>query len=356
MRKNILFLPVLLLLLTACGASQSPAVTDGNAPYATDGNWYATSGDYAYYAEPYATDGDAYDYSTQNVLYATDGNVDRAALKTVRVSTVEELLDAIAPETEVLLAPGEYNLSQCTPGLYRHCYFHPCFPADDEVSNELVLCNLYNCVIASETGNCEDVTLIAEPRTAAVLTLEDSSGIQLRGLTLGHTEGAICTASVLKLQNSGSIYIEDCELYGCGTTGIDCLSCYGVTARGGLIRDCSYNAVELMTSESILIDGVTFRNVGEQMVFNVMNSHWVEVQNCAFEQNLPLNFLCERWSDHVFFDDCSFTENSFYSLFSLISCDPPQLSGCEIPYEQYLRPYENTATGVIALQDGKEWE
>lgn len=349
MRKKIYFLAALLLLLTACGESQSPIATDGNA-YATDGN-------YVYYAEPFATDGNAYDYSVQGVPYATPGNVEAAKLRTVHVSTVEELLSAIAPETEILLAPGEYNLSQCTPGLYSYCYFHPCYPMDDgEVESELVLCNLYHCIIASESGNCEDVTLIAEPRTAAVLTLEDSSCLQLRGLTLGHTEGAICSGGVLSLKRSGSVYIEDCELYGCGTVGINCESCWGVTARGGLIHDCSYNAIELLSSESILLDGVTFRKCGDRMVLNIMSSHWVEVQNCAFEQNLPLHFLCESWSDHVYFDDCTFTDNSFHSLFSLMNCAPPQLNGCDIPYEQYLRPYENTATGVVAMQDGKEWE
>ena len=43
----------------------------------------------------------------------------------VRVSTVDEFLAAIAPNTEIVLAPGEYNLTQAkgygrTGGKYYH--------------------------------------------------------------------------------------------------------------------------------------------------------------------------------------------------------------------------------------------
>ena len=360
MRKhNILPIFAALLLLTACGESQSPVATDGNVyasdgNYATDGNVYATDGNYFYYAEAYTTEGNAYDYSVQNLPYATNGNVDRSALKTVRVSTVDELLNALAPATEVLLSPGEYNLSQCTPALYSNCYFHPTFPLDGETANELVLCNLYDCVIASESGKCEDVTIVAEPRTAAVLTIEDSCSIQLRGLTLGHTEGAICSAAVITLRNSGSVYIEDCELYGCGTIGLNCSGCRGVTTCGSLIRDCSYNAVDLMDSESFLFRDVTFRNVGENAVFNIMNSHWVETENCVFEQNPCMSFLSEFWSDHVFFDDCRFKDNSFHWLFQILNSASPEFYGCEIPVGQCGRLYDNANPTVFALADGKE--
>ncbi|MCI7574709.1 MAG: hypothetical protein MSS94_08270, partial [Clostridiales bacterium] len=47
------------------------------------------------------------------------------SVNTVQVSTVDEFLAAIAPNTEIVLAPGEYNLTQAagygrTGGKYYH--------------------------------------------------------------------------------------------------------------------------------------------------------------------------------------------------------------------------------------------
>ena len=351
MRKKIFILAAALLLLTACGDN------DLNYPYASDGNYatpgnYATSGN-AYYA--YATDGNAVDYSEQLVSYATDGNVRREEMQTVRVSSAEELLNAIAPHTEILLAPGEYNLSRVTPALYDYCYYHPTFPIGDEGGSELVLCNLSDCIIASESGSCEDVTLMAEPRTAAVLKIEDSYGIQLRGLTLGHTEGAVCSGAVLSLMDSGSIYIEGCDLYGCGTVGISTGGCWSVTAENCVIHDCSSDGVFIFDSQSVKLRGVTFRNVGEYTVLTVNSSHWIETENCAFEGNRNYCFLSELWSDHVFFDDCTFADNDFHHLFDIFNSDSPVFSGCDLSAVQCQRVYESVTPEVRAVADGKEF-
>lgn len=352
MRKHYIFflLAAALLLLTACGEGTHGEL---NYPYASDGN-YATDGN-VYYAESYATEGNAIDYSEQLVLYATDGNVRREELTTVRVSTAEELLNAIAPYTEILLAPGEYNLSRVTPALYNYCYFHPTFPIGDEGGSELVLCNLNDCILASESGNCADVTLIAEPRTAAVLKIEDSYGIQLRGLTLGHTEGAICSGAVLSLMDSGSVYAEGCDLYGCGTVGLDCTGSYGVTLADCTVHDCSYGGAQLYNSQSILLRGVSFRNVGDYTVLTVNSSHWVETENCAFEGKRNSAFLSENWSDHVFFDDCSFADNDFHHLFSIYNSDPPEFRGCDLSAVQCQRPYDSVTPDIRVMVDGKEF-
>ncbi len=357
------FLAALLLLLTACSQAKSTEeqltddfiispdgsyyTTDGNIwyPLATDGNYYATDGDW------YATDGDY--YNIQNTPYATDGNVDAGKLTTVHVSSVDELLAAIAPETEILVAPGEYNLSRATPALYSYCYFRPTYPVEGEVGNELVLCNLYDCVIASESGESGDVTLIAEPRSAAVLKIEDSYGVQLRGLTLGHSEGAICSGDVLRLENCGSVFVEGCELYGCGTVGLNGQNCWGVTLADSLIRDCSYSGVEFFSSESVLLRGVRFRNAGENACCRLSSSHWVEIEDCGFADNRCSLFLSESWCDHVFFDDCAFENNDFRSLFEISGSGSPELWHCDIPAEQYGSPYSEPSPEVFALMNGK---
>ncbi len=368
----VTFIAALLLLMTACGGSSTNEISGDGLYYSTDGNywssdgnyWYpvATDGNYAsagnFYATDgnYATDGDAYDYSVQTSLYATDGNVDATVLETVRASTVDEFLSALAPGRLVLLAPGTYDLSEASPALYDYCYFRPTFPVDarEESSRELVISRVYDCIIASESGEPADVTILARPRTAAVLKMEECSGVQLRGLTLGHTEGAVCSGEVLSIRASGNIYIANCDLYGCGTIGLSTDACQSVTLADSVIHDCSYGGVSLVGSESILLDTVTFRNVGEFSACSVESSHWVEIRDCSFENNACSAFLHESWSDHVFFDDCSFRDNSFRDLFHLHSSDPPELWRCDISGEQYDRVYPNPSSeSVFALMNGE---
>ena len=52
-------------------------------------------------------------------------SAEETAVNTVEVSTVDEFLAAIAPDTEIILAPGEYNLTQATGyGRIGGKYYH----------------------------------------------------------------------------------------------------------------------------------------------------------------------------------------------------------------------------------------
>lgn len=349
-----------ILLLAACAAAgkaeQSPEgrtiyspdgfywTTDGDCwyPVVTDGNvWYATDGDYY----PY------YGYTDQMTPYATGGNVDSAALKEVHVSTIDELLSAIAPETAVYIAPGEYRLSDAHPAFYKYCYFRPTY-GTEENNNELVLCKLYDCVIASESGKAEDVSILCDPRLAAALTVEDCYGVQLKGISLGHTRGGVCSGAVLRLVNSGSVYVSDCDLYGCGTVGANIENCYGVTLENSVIHDCSDGGVDIYNSSSVKLSSTTFRKAGSNSALWLSNSHWIDVENCRFEDNFCHFFLADFDSERVFFDSCSFGNNAFTYLFDITGYSSPELRRCQVSEEQYLSVYSDPFTYVYAISDG----
>lgn len=342
MKKNRATIPLLIaslfLLLAACSASRS---AEAPTPEADPGLFYATDGDIF--------------YPQQYIPYATDGNVDTAEFSVVHVETVDELLHAIAPETVILLADGEYNLSAASPDFFDYCYFRPAtYPEVGE--HTLVLSNLWDCVIASESGESGAVRILATPRTVPVLTLENSYALQLRGLTVGHTQSTdACSAEVIALENSGSVYMEGCELFGCGSTGVRASSCYGITLRDTLIRDCSAGGASFAVCESVMLDGVTLRNTGAFQPLSLQECSYISAQNCSIEENLSENFLLASCSDHLFFNDCSFRNNRFSCLLSLWGDSAPEFWRCEVGEEQYKALYSDEENWLRARLDGEIW-
>lgn len=94
------------------------------------------------------------------------------------------LLAAIRPDTRILLAPGEYDLS--TAGTYGEA--QDWYYWDDVFDGyQLVIENMDTLTIASESGDPADVTISAEARYANVMLFKNCTGITFSGITAGHT-------------------------------------------------------------------------------------------------------------------------------------------------------------------------
>jgi hypothetical protein len=98
--------------------------------------------------------------------------------------------------------------------------------------------------ITSRSGKAEGTTLVVEPRYADVFT-GYSSGMGLRGLTIGHTETGECSGGVVRVTEGGSAVIADCDLYGCGTVGINADSAYDLSVLNTRIHDCTDVSLDL---------------------------------------------------------------------------------------------------------------
>ncbi|MBR4905858.1 MAG: right-handed parallel beta-helix repeat-containing protein, partial [Clostridia bacterium] len=185
---------------------------------------------------------------------------------TVYVSTVDELLAALAPDTKIVLADGTYNLTEASDyGTEGKEYYtwedrsDSWFREPEENSFELCLQNLENCCITG-SRNAEIVTV---PRTAAVLYARNCSGLVLSGFTAGHTVMADpCEGEVIRLVECPDAWVEDCSLYGCGTWGVDATGCDNLTVTGCDIHECSSGGVAFGQCRNTLITGCVLRNCG----------------------------------------------------------------------------------------------
>ena len=249
---------------------------------------------------------------------ATDAS--GAASAAVTVNSIEELLDAIAPGAEIVVAPGYYNMSETLEELWRtdaegwndaHEYvqLRDCYDG-----TEVAIQNADNLSL-SGGGAAAETELVIEPRYGTVLNFINCSNLKLSGLTLGHTDTGECSGSVVGLSACRNVELRDMDLYGCGVIGLECVDGAGdVYAYDTIIRDCSYGPLDLYDGAGryefhncVLTgsDGGGYYNgeIGAEIAF----------YNCTFGQQ-ETNYW--HFLDGVAFEDCTWSEVTMYPDYS----------------------------------------
>ena len=212
---------------------------------------------------------------TQEEISGLDLPASAEGMRTVKVSNVDEFLAAIAPDTVVYMEKGTYNLSEASGyGSIWNDYLSWENPYDGP---GLILTGVSGLQIVG--AGKDETFLVTEPRYADVLTFDSCSGIELTGLTAGHTqEPGECIGGVLMFRGSSGIGVTSCGLFGCGIRGItawetqqvtvkDCEiyscslgavqleSCHDFEFSGNSIHDCAYPTFQLFNSSSVVLDG-----------------------------------------------------------------------------------------------------
>ena len=119
----------------------------------------------------------------------------------VHVSTVDELLAALAPDTEIILDAEFYDLSTATGYGKTGSTYYRWEEVFDGV--QLTIQDLSNLTIRAEGEDITAHTISARPRYAHVLNFDNCSAITVEGFTAGHTfEPASCAGGVLGFQGS----------------------------------------------------------------------------------------------------------------------------------------------------------
>lgn len=193
----------------------------------------------------------------------------------VHVSTADEFLAAIASDTEIIVDAELIDFSTAT-GYGTSGGEH--YRWDEEFDGPmLVVQNVSNLTVRGSGDAATDRVLSAVPRYAYVLTFENCSNIYVTHITVGHTqEPSQCAGGVLHFINSQDILVEDCDLYGCGTLGVDADNSLNIQVINNLIHDCSYGGVQFSNCQNVRVDGNTFRDLGMEdypgSVFRIYDS------------------------------------------------------------------------------------
>jgi hypothetical protein len=178
---------------------------------------------------------------------------------------------------------------------------------------ELQIIGLTNLEIV---GNlCE---ILADPRYAHVFTFRDCRGLRLSGMTLGHSKAGYCLGGVLRFANCTDIHISECDLFGCGTYGLDFSHCRQVTVERTEVRDCTYG------------------------ILKMNNVNGIDFVDCRFHRNKEFDLITiQGKAEDVFFNRCEFTSN--HSKGNLIQFEgQPRnasviLSECEVQKNKFVQ-------------------
>ena len=223
----------------------------------------------------------------------------------ITVFTVEQLLDAIAPGQDIVLAEGVYNISD-----FYNAEFDAT-GADPRGSfwyfdwNALTLLYVNDLTIRAMEG--KSVELVTEDAYADVLKLYGCENTVIEGLTMGHAvEPGHCSGAVLEFNYCRNVQLRGLDLYGCGTYGITADNTVGLTAENSIIRECSYGIMHLYACSGVRFHKCTMRDCYgyEQLA---IHSTAAEFSACEFSGNKSqYGLFSDTDSNCLDFTDCIF--------------------------------------------------
>ena len=182
----------------------------------------------------------------------------------VTVTTVDEFLAAIAPNTEIIVDAELIDLSKATGyGKTNGDYY---YWAEEFDGPELFIAEVSNLTIRGSSEDHNANVISSVPRYSDVLNFFNCSNIMVTGLTAGHTEEpGYCMGGVLSFMNCQDVLVEDCGLFGCGTLGVKAESSKNIQIINNDIYDCTVGGVELNYCDDVNVDGNTFRDLGGEI-------------------------------------------------------------------------------------------
>lgn len=179
-------------------------------------------------------------------------NPDSANMKTVMVSNMAEFLDALAPDTRVVLKAGSYVAPYEYDGPYAKTRY-----------GETTLENVDNLVIE---GEGEQVVNLLSEAYGYVFRLVGCENVTFKNIRMGHLQ-EFCKAGVLYFEDSGNLRILNAILFGSGEWGLETKNVRELVIDKTLIADCSSNALRFFDSREILVTGTNMARNGVNIVW-----------------------------------------------------------------------------------------
>ena len=183
---------------------------------------------------------------------------------------------------------------------------------------QLTLVNFSNLTIKGG----KNASIEVDPRYSFCLNFINCDHCEVINLIIGHTEGGSCSGGVIGVNGGQRNMVKDCDLYGCGTYGLDLIETTDFSLIGSKVHDCTYGIMEMRSCQAIRFDRNDFFSNREFTLIEAMGCEGVSFKDCRFYANA---------GDSPLFG----LDNTFY------------MSGCEIYH-----PTENLGTIDMADQSG----
>jgi len=164
---------------------------------------------------------------------------------------------------------------------------------------QLTLVNMKQLLIEGEKNS----RIVVEPRYAFCLNFVDCSQCTVSNLTIGHTDAGHCEGGVIGMKRGWRNVVIDCDLYGCGTYGLDLEGTNSFSLYSSKIHDCTYGIMQLRDCEAVHCTHCDFLNNKEYSLIESRGCVGTVFEDCRFFAN---------WGDAALF--------SFDQEFYLLGC------------------------------------
>ena len=261
---------------------------------------------------------------TKEEIFQAERNV--TPKEQVTVSSVDEFLAAIAPNREIVLAAGTYDLSQASDyGKKTASDYYSWNDMSD--GYELAIHDVYNLTIRG--AGMHVTTIETMPRYADVLHFENCINIKLSEFTAGHIDGyGECGAGVVFLQQCDQVQLSQLGLYGCGCVGLETEQCASISLRDSDIYDCSGSAAVLRDTNDVEVLRCRIYQIGHELyggycIFEIVDCGGVKIDLCEIYDSRTANLICAYQGSYDIYMNQNLIRNNRFeeSAMSLQSCD-----------------------------------
>lgn len=243
----------------------------------------------------------------------------------VYAESLEELFNAVTPDTEILLQQGEYSMADLDVDKIQNPYVLVDYDVFDTATGEYNTGAVYQLVIQNvrdlsiSTGNYPTPTRVSTPWAYAdVWRFENCRRVALsNGIAVHDVEPGYCAGNCVELENCRDVILSELTLDGSGAYGLCAINCENVTLASSVIQNCTYGAVSLWDSKNINLLSCRIRDcLGCFQLLEVCNSTDVRLEECyGIEGNSAAALVGSTYgSQNVVFDNCHFGANRFGAM------------------------------------------
>lgn len=162
--------------------------------------------------------------------------------------------------------------------------------------------------------------ILSSAQYAWVLNFENCNNIIISNIVVGHTNSGYCTGGVIRFKNCNNVQIDRCDLFGCGTYGVEFLDCNDVEVSRTIIRECTYGIANLHNSKKVVFSECLFKENKEFTLFNFKgNNDGFMIRDSKFLENYSSSYLFYFDSildsfQSIYFNRCVLENNHFLEI------------------------------------------
>ncbi len=215
-------------------------------------------------------------------------NTGDAAKRTVLVNNVYDMMASLADDTEIVLAPGQYNLSAWKKGnaaaeKINKFEYNVYSPAGLYDSLDMEICGYKNLTIRGRDVAAITAEIVIEEPYDTVLNFTNCHNLTLSNLSVGHiVKKGTCSGSVLGFKSCSYVDIHNSDLYGCGIYGYEARNCDNINVYDSVIRECTYGLVAAYDSSNLRFLRTTFKDTKTDLQLMWMKRSQLELKDCVF--------------------------------------------------------------------------